>query len=220
MAECQSPDFGGADEYAGVARFYDFLIEPFMHGLRKAVRNRALELGSRSFLDVACGTGRQLEMFKDHDVRGTGIDSSGAMLAVARMKTRSEINYVHADATGMPFEGHSFDCAGITFALHEMERGARRKVVSEMLRVLSPGGRLLIVDYVRPRGLVSNMALGLASLIERAAGSRHYHCYKEFIARQGACGLAESLKGGYNLTHRFLFGAAGLVEIQKARDGE
>jgi demethylmenaquinone methyltransferase/2-methoxy-6-polyprenyl-1,4-benzoquinol methylase len=215
VAECQSPDFGGADEYAGVARFYDFLIEPFMHGLRKAVRNRALELGRRSFLDVACGTGRQLEMFKGHDVRGTGIDSSGAMLAVARKKTRSGISYVQGDASVMPFADQSFECASITFALHEMERRARAKVVSEMFRVLSPGGTLLVVDYVFPQGLFSKTALSLASLIERAAGSRHYHCYREFIAERGACGLAESLKGGYDLTRRFLFGAAGLVEIRK-----
>lgn len=116
---------------------------------RRAARATGLRTGGRA-LDVACGSGKlALELRRLAGPGGdvVGLDFSGAMLAVASGRARGP-RYVRGDALRLPFSDGVFDAATIAFGLRNLadpERGLR-----EMARVLRPGGRAVVLEFVRP----------------------------------------------------------------------
>ncbi len=100
-------------------------------------------------LEVAIGTGLNLAHYPA-DVRLSGVDLSPEMLALAdarAKKRRRPIQLREADAQDLPFTDTSFDTVVCTYALCSVPDEAR--AISEMSRVLRPGGRLILVDHVR-----------------------------------------------------------------------
>lgn len=101
-------------------------------------------------LEVAIGTGRNLPLYPE-GVRLVGVDLSGRMLAIARERVRTEghdVELHEADAQHLPFPDASFDTVTCTLSLCSVPDLA--PTVAEMRRVLRPGGRLLLLDHVRP----------------------------------------------------------------------
>lgn len=101
-------------------------------------------------LDVGTGTGRVLEVFAPHVERGTGIDSSREMLAVARSGLEKagldHCQVRQADMYNLPFPADAVDLVTIHQVLHYADDPAA--AVAEAARVLRPGGKLLIVDFL------------------------------------------------------------------------
>lgn len=100
-------------------------------------------------LEVAIGTGLNLPHYPP-DVRLTGIDLSPEMLALAVTRSRDmgrTISLTEGDAEKLPFAEGSFDTVVCTYALCSVRDDAG--VISEMHRVLRPGGRLILVDHIR-----------------------------------------------------------------------
>jgi ubiquinone/menaquinone biosynthesis C-methylase UbiE len=100
-------------------------------------------------LEVAIGTGLNLVHYPT-PASLTGIDLSSEMLAVA--KTRAErlerrIELMVGDAQALPFQNRSFDTVLCTYALCSVPDEAQ--AISEMNRVLRPGGRLILLDHIR-----------------------------------------------------------------------
>jgi len=60
------------------------------------------------------------------------------------------VELIHGDSTALPLESASYDRALLFFLLHEQPEAARRATIAEALRVVKPGGRIVIVDYHRP----------------------------------------------------------------------
>lgn len=99
-------------------------------------------------LEIAIGTGANVPYYGD-DVTVTGIDLSSGMLAEAAGRLSSNdagVRLVQADATVLPFPAHTFDTVVSTFALCSVPDV--EKTLVEALRVLRPGGRLLLADHV------------------------------------------------------------------------
>jgi len=99
-------------------------------------------------LEVAIGTGLNLP-FYPAGVELTGIDFSPAMLGIAQTRARqlgSTIDLQEADAQALPFPDASFDTVVCTFALCAIPD--ERRAVGEMIRVLRPGGLLLLADHI------------------------------------------------------------------------
>lgn len=93
-------------------------------------------------LDVACGTGvlaREAERIVDGSGAVVGVDVNDGMLAVARSKSQG-ITWKKGAAESLPFDAESFDRVVCQFGLMFFEDRAR--AVSEMLRVVRPGGRV------------------------------------------------------------------------------
>ena len=99
-------------------------------------------------LEVAVGTGRNLSLYPQ-TVRITGIDWSPAMLGIARERAASlgrEADLRLGDAQALDFPDSSFDTVLCALGLCAIPDD--RRAVTEMARVLRPGGRLLLVDHV------------------------------------------------------------------------
>jgi ubiquinone/menaquinone biosynthesis C-methylase UbiE len=99
-------------------------------------------------LEVAIGTGLNLP-FYPAGVELTGIDFSPAMLGIAQTRARQlgrTIDLQEADAQALPFPDASFDTVVCTFALCAIPD--ERRAVGEMIRVLRPGGLLLLADHI------------------------------------------------------------------------
>jgi ubiquinone/menaquinone biosynthesis C-methylase UbiE len=99
-------------------------------------------------LEVAVGTGRNLPFYPE-GTRLTGVDWSPAMLAIARGRAADlgrEADLRQGDAQALDFPDASFDTVLCALGLCAIPDD--RRAVTEMARVLRPGGRLLLVDHV------------------------------------------------------------------------
>ena len=116
---------------------------------RRAARETGLKAGG-SALDVACGSGKltaELARIAGPNGRVVGLDFSPEMLAIARLR-HPGIEFMEGDALSLPFEEASFDAATIAFGLRNLADPVRG--LREMVRVLKPGGRAVVLEFVKP----------------------------------------------------------------------
>ncbi|HCT77492.1 MAG TPA: SAM-dependent methyltransferase [Micromonosporaceae bacterium] len=102
-------------------------------------------------LEVAIGTGRNLSFYPE-GVQVTGIELSPAMLDIARRRAEElgvEAELREGDAENLPFADASFDTVVCALSLCTIPN--HRKAISEMARVLKPGGKLLLLDHIGSR---------------------------------------------------------------------
>jgi arsenite methyltransferase len=75
--------------------------------------------------------------------------------------------------TGLPFANASFDVIVSSIAIHNVNRPGRDKAIGEAVRVLRPGGRLMIADLLRTRQYCATLkALGMTNIDRVALGWR------------------------------------------------
>ncbi|MEQ9504453.1 MAG: class I SAM-dependent methyltransferase [Deltaproteobacteria bacterium] len=137
------------------AELYDASVEVLFGGAADMMRRMVIPplvdglagVDQPRVLDVACGTGEFLSRLKTALPRGrfTGLDLSEAYLDHGR-RTHGDAHLVWGNAERMPFDDASFDALTCIFLFHELPRAVRRKVMSELLRVVRPGGRVVIED--------------------------------------------------------------------------
>jgi ubiquinone/menaquinone biosynthesis C-methylase UbiE len=135
-----------AKEAPTYEREADF-IERWLFG--KEHRGWACSKATGDTLEVAIGTGLNLPHYPP-DVPVTGVDLSSDMLAIAVTRAREmgqTVRLIEGDAEDLPFEDRSFDTVVCTYALCSVRDDA--SAISEMYRVLRPGGRLILVDHIR-----------------------------------------------------------------------
>ena len=136
-----------------------WLVNLILWGNFSRLRDAALnELGASlpgRTLQIACVYGdftTHLERRIAADGQLDVVDILPIQLANLRGKlpahARAELH--HRDSTDLGFADATFEQAILFFLLHEQPEAVRRQTVSEALRVLKPGGRLVIVDYHRP----------------------------------------------------------------------
>jgi ubiquinone/menaquinone biosynthesis C-methylase UbiE/DNA-binding transcriptional ArsR family regulator len=117
--------------------------------VESAIREALADRPFRSLLDLGTGTGRIMEMFGRDLERGLGIDLSLDMLLLARDRLeRAGLRHCsvrQGDIYDLAVARNSFDVVIIHQVLHFLDDGAR--AIAEAARVLSPGGRLLVVDF-------------------------------------------------------------------------
>lgn len=104
---------------------------------------RALAGPPREVLDVGCGEGRFCRMLAAHGVRSTGVDPTPELIAAARQRDAAG-HYLEASAEQLPFDDARFDRVVSYLSLLDMPDA--RTGIAEMVRVLAPGGSLLIAN--------------------------------------------------------------------------
>ena len=146
------PADGVRSMFDGIAPIYDAMNRAMTAGLdgrwRRLTACAVVSPGDR-VLDACCGTGDLALAAEAEGGRVTGLDFSERMLERARRKS-STVEWVRGDLLELPFPDGSFDAATVGFGLRNVEDLGR--AVAELRRVLRPGGRLGILDVVRPAG--------------------------------------------------------------------
>lgn len=174
-----------------IAPIYDLLLYPFVHKLRRRLLDICIEKDYDSIIDVCCGTGRQLKMLQRQGFNVRGVDLSAEMLRVSRKGPHAP-DCRNEDAAQMSFESDSFQAAMITFALHEKPAATARAILKEMLRVVRPGGHLILTDFDFNEQS-SKISKAVIRTIEWNAGGEHYRSFKEFIRFGGIPALVKEL---------------------------
>ncbi|HYL08019.1 MAG TPA: bifunctional demethylmenaquinone methyltransferase/2-methoxy-6-polyprenyl-1,4-benzoquinol methylase UbiE [Candidatus Udaeobacter sp.] len=137
-----------------IARRYDTVNTVLSAGAdagwrRRAARETLLREGG-SALDVACGSGKltaRLRTLAGASGRVIGLDFSPRMLEIAR-RDHPDIEFVEGDALNLPFYDAEFDASTIAFGLRNLADPVRG--LAEMIRVVKPGGRAVVLEFVRP----------------------------------------------------------------------
>lgn len=147
-----------AKMFDNISHRYDFLNHFLSLGIDKLWRKKAiryLEDTKPAFiLDVATGTGDfAIQALSLKPTKISGIDISEGMLEVGRKKIKEKkidhlIELKKGDSENIPFEQNKFDAVTVAFGVRNFEN--LEKGLQEILRVLKPGGRLVVLEFSRP----------------------------------------------------------------------
>lgn len=147
------------------APYYDLFTNIMTFGqarrLRRVTIDQAwIKLGD-SVLDVGCGTGEVTLPAKMRAKHGKvyGIDPAPEMIAAARNKAarkQLDIDFRIGVIEALPFPDSSMDVVTSSLMMHHLPKDLKVRGLAEIYRVLKPGGRLLIADFMRPTGAFLN----------------------------------------------------------------
>ncbi len=182
--------------FSSVARRYDLANRVMSLGRdlfwREALARRVTApRGTGRLLDLAAGTGDQIVAVKRlrPDLAVTGLDLSPAMLELAAPKFAALAppppELLLGDALDLPFEAETFDAVSISFGLRNIK--ARPALYGEVLRVLKPGGRFLVLEMYHDRRTRTAPIIGfyLKTIIPVLGGrlvSREQEAYRYLTA--------------------------------------
>jgi demethylmenaquinone methyltransferase/2-methoxy-6-polyprenyl-1,4-benzoquinol methylase len=176
--------------FDGVAKRYDLVNDLLSLGQTKRWRRQVTRLiapkAGMKILDMAAGPGASSEPLAKAGAEVISADFSHGMLDAGR-RQRPYLNFQWADALALPFGDNSFDLYTISFGLRNTE--ATEKALAEALRVVRPGGRLVIVEFSAPtwrpfRTIYTNYLMSaLPWIAKRTASNPEAYIY-----------LAESIK--------------------------
>lgn len=158
--------------YAWVRATYPFIV------------NEALKYEFQTCLDIGCGTGNLLSRLgKERQfARLYGIDLSEEMITVAKRKLRDKADLRVADSERLPFESGKFDLITCTYSFHHYPDP--KAVLAEMRRVLTNGGKLILVDPWIPTP--TRLIINLLSLLPK---DEAFYSKKEMFALVKSTGL-------------------------------
>ena len=151
--------------FTAIPHRYDLVNHVITWGLDKRWRWKAarecLASQPRKVLDLCCGTGDlaiSIARLAENGVELTGVDYSRPMLAIATKKAEllargKRISFTYGDAANLPFPDGYFDCIGISFAFRNLtyKNPLARRHIAEILRLLSAGGKYVIVETSQPK---------------------------------------------------------------------
>lgn len=221
-----------AYDFDEIARDYDRMNHLMTAGLDRCWRKRAVQGLHGKVLDVACGTGDMVvELLRTRhaaSLQVTGVDLSKEMMAIAKRKA-PQAEYRLADVERLPFGDASFDAVTCAFGVRNfvhLEQG-----LGEMLRVLKPGGRMVILELATPDSALVRPLYNIYTrriipwLGQRLAGSREAYTYlPQSIERfpKGEAFLERLRNSGFKIhdcRHRRLtFGVCRLYVVCKSEE--
>ena len=173
---------------------YSTIVDPLLRDSRvQTTKLSGMKAGDRA-LDVCCATGAQVFHYAKGGIIPTGIDANPRMIKIANKNKRKQglrnVSFQIANAENLPFKDNFFDCASISFALHENERTMRDKMISEMKRVVKKGSTLIFMDFRVP--LPKGRYFYFIKAIEFMVGRDNYRCFKDYIEEGGLDGILKN----------------------------
>lgn len=160
-----------AQMFNNISARYDFLNHFLSLGIdhiwrRKAV-NKLREIQPKRILDLATGTGDfAIALLKLNPSQIIGMDISSGMLEVGKNKMKAKhvshiIDMQLGDSENMPFEDGYFDAITVGFGVRNYEH--LEKGLTEMLRVTRSGGKIVILEFSKPKRFPIKQAFGFYS---------------------------------------------------------
>ena len=167
-----------------IAFRYDFINRFLSGGIDRYWRRRAIgelkTLQPKQVLDVATGTGDVaiLTYRMLHPDKITGVDISAGMLELGRKKIAKlvlnrHIELILGDSEAINFPGASFDAVTVAFGVRNFEH--LRSGLQEMLRVLKPGGKLVVLEFSKPKKIFQGLYNLYMKMIAPGVGSLLTH---------------------------------------------
>ena len=214
-----------ASMFDGIARRYDLTNNVISLGQdrrwRRATVDAIAAFPGERVLDLAAGTGTSSEPLVADGVLVVPCDFSIGMLEVGKQRN-PELNFTAGDAMHLPFADESFDAVTISFGLRNVSDTSA--ALAEMLRVVRPGGRIVICEFSDPtwapfRKVYSEYLMRalpkMAGLVTKDAGSYEYLA-ESIRAWPDQRGLAAALldAGWEGVGYRNLSG--GIVALHRA----
>lgn len=185
--------------YDRLARFYDRAFAPFERRFLDRWREETLSLlpEDASILELGAGTGAN---FRHYPVSATAVSSelSAEMLRIASEKTRGNV-LVQADAQDLPFGVNVFDAAFATLVFCSIPDP--EKAFGELMRVVRPGGMIVLLEHVRPANFLGPV-FDVLNVLTVATIDDHFN--RETASIAGRAGLKvvevrEKAAGAVNL---------------------
>jgi ubiquinone/menaquinone biosynthesis C-methylase UbiE len=172
------------------ARLYDIQVETLFFGAAGAMRRQAIppiaefirgrDQRQLRLLDVACGSGRFLadltQAFPALPMVGSDLSRAYLNEAARFLHGRRNVTFEQANAEALPFESASFDIVTCVYLYHELPNEVRRRVTSEIARVLKPGGLFAFVD-----SLQWDDDEGCGGLLEAFPQRHHEPYYTDYV---------------------------------------
>lgn len=149
-----------AEVFHSVASRYDLMNDVLSGGMHRLWKRQTIEMSGvrrgNQVLDIAGGTGdlsRQFSALVGPEGQVVLADINDSMLKVGRDRlldkgVAGNVRFVQADAECLPFPDNHFDVVTIAFGLRNVTH--KDRAIASMLRVLKPGGRLLILEFSKP----------------------------------------------------------------------
>ncbi len=144
--------------FDSIAPRYDLLNKVLSAGIDKKWRKKAIDqlisIHPKSILDIATGTADlALEAVRLQPQEITGIDISNKMLEIGRVKIKelqldTLIKLEQGDSEALPYSDARFDAVTVAFGVRNFEH--LELGLSEILRVLKPGGMLVVLEFSQP----------------------------------------------------------------------
>jgi demethylmenaquinone methyltransferase/2-methoxy-6-polyprenyl-1,4-benzoquinol methylase len=223
--------------FATIADRYDFITAFLSFGLDRGWKRRLIALagitGTDRVLDLACGTGDLLFAAAPHARQAAGLDLTLRMLQLAqrrpdrqRAASGETAHLVTGDMLALPFRGGHFTVVTTGYGLRNVPDLPR--ALAEIDRVLAPGGRVLSLDFNRPRHpAVRGVYLAYLTVVGSALGlALHgdpdtYRYIPESIRNYpGAHGVARLMEQQGFIAVRVIPVLFGLMAIHLARKRE
>ncbi|MFW9798043.1 MAG: class I SAM-dependent methyltransferase [Candidatus Thorarchaeota archaeon] len=179
------------DRWIGILTFWQ------NKAMRDYIIKELLPRGSR-VLDVGCGTGELLIEAGRRGVRGLGIDTNEAMLAIAQEKSKKRnlgrrVEFKLGDALSFSFAKSPFDIVVSTLMISELQEDEVQKFVYATLNHVKSGGTVIIGGEGEPRGIFFARIINLIRrvsywIVGKLTGLR-YHPYHKVAAAMRNAGL-------------------------------
>ena len=160
-----------AEMFDNVSSKYDFLNHFLSFGIdiqwRKKVVKIIKKSNAKNILDIATGTGDlAIAMSKLNPDKITGLDLSEGMLNVGKEKIKERnleglIEMIQGDSENLPFQDNTFDAITVSFGVRNFENLG--KGLSEIYRVLKPGGTFVILEFSQPQKVPMKQLYGFYS---------------------------------------------------------
>lgn len=162
--------------YDRFARFYDAAFAPFEKRFLAKLRSDVLAMmpADGEILEIGAGTGANFKFYTKCR-RAVASELSARMIDLAAGKAntgKSRIDLVQADAQALPFDTNRFDAAFATLVFCSIPDPAR--AFAELVRTVRPGGRIVLLEHVRPPGMLSGI-FDLINVFTVAAIDDHFN---------------------------------------------
>ena len=223
-----------AQMFDSISQRYDFLNHMLSMNIDKGWRKKVVKIAKaespKQILDVATGTGDlAIALTKANPESIMGIDISNGMLEVGRKKIKEKglneiITLQQADSEDLPFADNTFDVVSVAFGVRNFEN--LEKGMSEIRRVLKPGGKALVLEFSQPTGFpfkqvykfyFKNILPTLGKAISKDASAYTYlpESVNAFPYGQKFVDVLESVGFKQNKFQPVTFGVATIYEAVK-----
>jgi SAM-dependent methyltransferase len=115
--------------------------------IRAYFKSRSVDTRKLTYLDVGCGKGELIKLLHTDFARVSGCDPSSGMMESGRLSETGIEAHVQEDPAKLPFESARFDFVTAVCVYHHIPPVERAAMVSEISRVLKPGGVFAIIEH-------------------------------------------------------------------------